>query len=120
LLVIRLIVASPVARPAGSTAFTWFGVIAISPIGVVLPELSVIVALTPPKPVGKGSGGPAGAVKTAVETFAAYMLTIESAVTGAVPLAAETVVTAVLAGATMLVVSLAAVAIAWPPPVKVT
>jgi hypothetical protein len=52
-----------------------------------------MVALTPPKVVGKGAGGPAVAVKTAVSIFTAYKLTMESAVTGAAPLAAETVVT---------------------------
>ena len=90
------------------------------PIGVVVPELSVIVALTPPKVAGKGAGGPAVAAKVAVEMLTAYMLTMESGVTGAAPLAAETVVTvAAEALATMFVVSLAAVAVA-PPAVKVT
>src|ERR1017187_10328232 len=54
----RSMVASPVARPAGSTALTWLGVTTISPIGAVFPELSVMVALTPPKAGGKGAGGP--------------------------------------------------------------
>src|ERR1019366_10129009 len=68
----RSMVASPVARPAGSTALTWLGVTTISPIGAVFPELSVMVALTPPKAGGKGAGGPADAVKTAVAIFTAY------------------------------------------------
>jgi hypothetical protein len=90
------------------------------PIGVVVPELSVIVALTPPKVVGKGAGGPAVAAKTAVSMLAAYRLTTESGAAGAAPLAAETVVTvAAEALATMFVVSPAAVAVA-PTAVKVT
>jgi hypothetical protein len=59
---------------------TWSGVTTINWIGRVFPELSVTVALTPPKLVGKGRFS---ARRVPVAMFAANMLTMESGATGA-------------------------------------
>jgi len=65
-------------NPLGNTALTWRGVTAINWIGTVFAALSEIVALTPPKLVGKGRFS---AKKVPVAMFAANMLTMEPGAT---------------------------------------
>jgi hypothetical protein len=64
--------------PLGNTALTWMGVTAINWIGSVFPDPSEIVALTPPKLVGKGW---LTARKVPVAMFVANMLTMEPGAT---------------------------------------